>query len=147
MLALYIVVGCYILGVILANIANINAKSKGMDGIPLKNTFDPRKWFSVIYGMILEFILPYHVFLQVAERVFHPNCQTCLKNGVCNGGSNKIEGEEGCGCHTYAKMLSPFEKDFSENWGKVERNKEKFKQRLKDYPVIITAKITENELL
>lgn len=136
----------YLAGVLLANISNKRAKAKGMEGISPIDTLNPIKWFSVMYGLILSIVLPYHVFVQIAERVFEPNCQNCVSRGVCEGGLNKLPGELGCGCATYAKMLSPFEEDYSENWSKVIFSKKKLFEKRKDYPAKIKAEITWNFL-
>lgn len=140
---MYIILGIYAFCVLLANISNYKAKKKGMEGIPFLHTLNPYKWFSVAYGFILSVVMPYHIFLQIAERVFEPNCQVCIKKGSCVGGLNKEEGELGCGCDTYAKMLSPFEEDYSSNWGKLIFSKNKFAETIKKYPIKIKIEIDE----
>ena len=131
----------YLFGVLLANLSNRHARKLGQKGIPFEHTLNPFKWFSVMYGFIIALIIPKHIFIQYAQRVFEKNCQVCLKEGVCTGGLNKEPGEQGCGCSTYAKMMSPFEEDYSNNWGKIILRKSKVKEKLREYPIELKIKI------
>lgn len=141
-----LVVIVYAVGALFANYVNWETRKRGFTGVAFKTTLNPFKWISVVQGYVLSKIFPYHIFVQIAARVFEPNCQTCLREGFCNGGLNKEEGEEGCGCHTYQKMLSMSEKDTSDNWASIEKNKEVLKMILKEYPLLIKTKITEDDI-
>ena len=143
----FVLVGVYLFGAILANVANFNTKKLGMEGIKFVDTLNPFKWMSVVYGFALSVIMPKHVFYQYAARIFDANCKPCIRLGACMGGLNKEEGEEGCGCHTYSKMLSPWEKDYSNNWDKIIRSRKKFLEHIKEYPIEIPQTTIDYELL
>lgn len=132
----------YLSGFILASISNFNIKRGGMEGVSFLDTLNPLKWASVIYGTIVALLIPKHVLLQYCIRILNKDCSICVKKGVCVGGLDRAEGEVGCGCHTYSKMLSPYEEDYSGNWGKI-LSKKDFKEFLKNNPIKINVEINE----
>lgn len=115
---------------------NFGNKRKGLKGIPYKQCLNPVKWFSVFYGYLLKLIIPLHVFEQYAIRIYTEDCQVCIANGKCIGGS-KCGAVCGCGCDTLAKMYSPFEEDSGENWGGIIFNKKKYHAVRQNYPIKI----------
>lgn len=112
-----------------ATLWNRDLKSKGLKGIPYKDCWSPKKFLSVGLGFFLS-IIPQHVFEQFVIRVYDDYCRpNCLKG---NGGKC-----DECGCHTYAKMMSPFEEDSRANWGKIIWNKQKYQEIRSKRPVKI----------
>ncbi len=130
LLSLYLILS---LSAVLVNYRNI---SKGLGGIPYKDCLNPAKWFSVGYGFLLKFVIPPHVLEQYVLRFYEPDCQVCLRNGKCVGGT-KCGKDCACGCDTLAKMYSPFETDSGENWGKIIFNETLYKQHRREYPIEI----------
>lgn len=117
---------------------NLN-KKKGLKGIPTKDCMNPLKWGSVAYGFFLKLIIPKHVFEQYVLRMYDPDCEVCVKEGKCIGGST-CGTECACGCDTIAKMYSPVEEDSGGNWGPIIFNKEKYQKLREEFPAKITVR-------
>lgn len=127
----------YLLVSFVAMTINKNNKRKGLKGIPTKDCINPLKWMSVLYGFTLKLLIPRHVFEQYVLRMYDEDCQICVKEGKCVGGT--ICGSDcSCGCDTIAKMYSPTEKDSGDNWGPIIFNKKEYEELRKETPVKIT---------
>lgn len=121
---------------LIAVAVNENNKRKGLKGISTKDCFNPLKWLSVLYGFTLKILIPRHVFEQYVLRIYDEDCQVCVEEGKCVGGS--ICGSDcACGCDTLAKMYSPTESDSGENWGPIVFNKKEYERHREQYPVKI----------
>lgn len=67
-------------------------------GRPIKYYFNIKNIRSYIRGTSIADELPKHYMEQFMLRYTHPDCQQCVKDGVC---------VQKCKCRTYEKMLDP----------------------------------------
>ena len=132
LLLVKILLGGYLFGMLSALSYNFWIKREGANGIEWKQCFNPIKHFSVAIGFIMT-LIPQHIFEQYVLRVYDDYCRpNCLlgNEGKCDS----------CGCSTYAKMMSPLEKDSRGNWGTIIWSKKKYKEHREKYPVKIEPK-------
>lgn len=95
---------------------------------------DPKKWASFLFGIVIEKIIPPHVFEQFVLRVYDDDCKSCIKAGNCTT----------CGCKAYAKMMVPWEKDSRSNWSQIIWSKEKYKAWRDQFPATVTVTYSQN---
>lgn len=96
-------------------------------GLLAKDIVNPVKWGSYVKGTVYSWFLKPHILEQVLIRQIE--CEDCVLAGKCLD----------CGCGMPAKTYDFNARCSKDKWGPVEKNKELWEQRKKDYKIKIVV--------
>lgn len=111
---------------------------KGNKTVNKWHCFNPKKWFSFLFGWVMSRFLKKHILEQLILRVYNDDiCNACWINDKCSS----------CGCNR-TKFLVPWESCDREDgegnkvgWGDMILNENEYRVHREKYPVSITVKV------
>ena len=124
---LYSLIFIYVIGFGLCYLKVLDLEAQGYEEMTCKDCLNPMKWFSVVTGFILKYLVPPHILEQMVLRLYDEDCSMCYKNGVCGV----------CGCDSIAKAYSPTESCSGDNWGPIIFDKQKYQKLREEFPIEI----------